>query len=103
MVIHIVNGFDRQNGTFLQFIRKSEQLGRSILAGQNQIGRNLSRGAIQKSANRSLRNRQTEESRGIRTDSVPIVGKNPFDSPVFEKLTSALGIICQKKSGAVRY
>src|ERR1051325_7769055 len=89
---HHCNGYSHcqrvrgQNRTFLEFIRKSEQLRRSILAGEKQIGRSLTRGTIQKSANRSLRNRHTEEFRGLRTDSVPIVGKNPFDSAVFEEL-----------------
>jgi len=35
MVIHIVNGFTAEKLPFLQFIYKSEQFDRSILAGEN--------------------------------------------------------------------
>ena len=37
MVIHIVNGCEREKLTFLQFIRKSEQLSRAILPAGSQL------------------------------------------------------------------
>jgi len=36
MVIHIVNGFEREKPSFLQFIRKTEQFCGLVLTGKNQ-------------------------------------------------------------------
>ena len=82
MVIHIVNGFKAEKLPFLQFIDKSEQFDRSILAGENQISWRLRRRPVENPADRLRRNADPEETRGIRADSVPIVCENPVRSPM---------------------
>ena len=68
MVIHIVNEFPRERPAFLQFIRKSEQLRRPILPGENQVGRRLRGRAVQNSADRLVGNANAEQIRGIWAD-----------------------------------
>ena len=82
MVIHIVNGFRAEKLPFLQFIFKSEQFDRSILAGENQIGRPLRRRPVENLANRLGRNADFEETRGIWAGPLPIVCENPVHSPM---------------------
>jgi hypothetical protein len=83
MVIHIVNGLRAEKLPFLQFIYKSEQFSRSILAGQNQIRRSSGRRPVENSANRLAWNRNfAEEVCGILTSAVPVICKNPIDSPM---------------------
>jgi hypothetical protein len=60
MVIHIVNGFKAEKLPFLQFIYKSEQFDRSILAGENQVAGHWGRRPVENPADELARNAETE-------------------------------------------
>ena len=92
MVINIVNGFKAEKLPFLQFIYKSEQFDRSILAGENQISRSLGRRPVENPTDRLARHADPEEICGILADPVPVIGENPVDSPMNEDFARFRGI-----------
>jgi hypothetical protein len=74
MVIHIVNGFEGEKPSFLQFIRKTEQFCGLVLARKNQIWWRQSRRPVQNTADRVIGNARAEQVRGVLGDPLPIVG-----------------------------
>ena len=62
MVIHIVNGFEVEKPSFLQFISKTEQLCGLVLARKNQIRRRQPRGPVENSTDRTIRNAGPEQT-----------------------------------------
>jgi len=74
MVIHIVNGFEAEKPSFLQFIRKTEQVCGLILARKDEIRRCSSRRPVKNATDRVVRNRNDEQISGILSYPVQIIG-----------------------------
>ena len=74
MVIHIVNGFEREKLKFLQFIHKTEQFCGSVLPRKNQIWRGPRRRPVENATERLLGNLGAEETSGIASNAFPIIG-----------------------------
>ena len=75
MVIHIVNGFEREKPKFLQFIHKTEQFCGSVLPRKNQIWRGLPWRPVENATERQLLgNLGAEETSGIASNAFPIIG-----------------------------
>jgi len=67
MVIHIVNGFEREKLKFLQFIHKTEQFCGSVLPRKNQIWRGLRRRPVENATERLLGVKPLGEARHARS------------------------------------
>jgi hypothetical protein len=93
MVIHIVNGFDREKPSFLQFIRKTKQLCGLVLTRKNQIRWSLARRPVKNATNRvignpMLRKSAIRNSKWARLDSNQ--GPRDYESPALTAELQAL-------------
>jgi len=61
MVIHIVNGFEAEKPSFLQFISKTEQFCGLVLARKNQIRRRLPWRPVENATDRVIGNTRAEQ------------------------------------------
>jgi len=74
MVIHIVNGFEREKPSFLQFIHKTEQFCGPILVGKNQKRWSLPGRPIKDPTDRVVRNRRANQTARILDNPFLVVG-----------------------------
>jgi hypothetical protein len=70
MVIHIVNGYESEKPSFLQFIRKTEQLCGLALTRKNQIWRRQPRRPVQNATDRVIGDACAEQIGGVLGDSL---------------------------------
>src|SRR5205807_786351 len=98
MVIHIVNGFEPENTTFLLFIRKSKQLHGLVLTGKNQEPRGPARRPVQDTAKWLARPTFSQQISRILLHPPRIVGEHPHRLAASQNLAPQSLVIAQEKA-----